>query len=873
MNNTNNKIMSDIAILYELSLAIGQSLDLEENCDLFCKTLMTRKNFGYASVWVKNKYLPDGNNLNFASLVYANPEYYITEKQLPLEHPLFANLKDKPLFVASAPQEEFRDFVSARGISNGVYLVFALKDIGFIKLFTKNKNYLNDKVSLNQLVSIISKFTVSLEGCLAYKKLDLEIRERQRAEDALRGAYDELELRVRERTKEIENANRALKDEISERRLGEKKIQQQKDCLFSLHETALALMNRLDVKDLLETFVVRAGALLGTPNGFIYLIDAAESTFELKAGVGYDAQFVGYRIKRGEGLAGKVWQTNRTIAVSDYQNWSGRQGTAWETPLRASIAVPLKSGAQVIGAIGLNYLEGVRYFDENEIDLLSRLAELVSLALDNARLYTEAQQELSERKKVEVALRKSEAKNRGLVDAIPDSMFRINKDGAFLDTKITKDTLALFPPGSFPGKTIFDAWPPELAQQYMIHIGQVIKTRRAQVFEHQFPVGGEITSQEIRIVSSGEDEVLAIVRDITERKKMEEQLHYLSLHDSVTGLYNRTYFEWKMRLLGENQKTPVSIIVCDVDGLKLINDTMGHTKGDKLLILTANVIKKCFDNKDIVARIGGDEFAIIMFENFRPTVESAYRRIRDTVAEYNAHDPEIPLSISVGFAVGGENSSIIGDIFREADNNMYREKLHRSQSNRSSVVHALTKALEARDYITEGHADRLQEMVASIGEVICLSDRRISDLRLFAQFHDIGKVGIPDKILFKPGALSPEEFTLMQRHCEIGYRIAQSAPDLVPIAGWILMHHEWWNGQGYPLGIGGEEIPLECRILAIADAFDAMTSDRPYRKAKSHADALSELRRCAGTQFDPQLVEDFARVLENRKTKMKISWE
>ena len=137
----------------------------------------------------------------------------------------------------------------------------------------------------------------------------------------------------------------------------------------------------------------------------------------------------------------------------------------------------------------------------------------------------------------------------------------------------------------------------------------------------------------------------------------------------------------------------------------------------------------------------------------------------------------------------------------------------------------------------------------------------MTDLRLLAQFHDIGKVGIPDRILLKPGPLEPEEVIEMRRHCEIGHRIAQSSPDLLPVADWVLKHQEWWNGEGYPLGLAGERIPVECRILSIADAYDAMTSDRPYRAAMTQRAAIEELRRCRGSQFDPVLVDQFITLL------------
>ncbi len=354
--------------------------------------------------------------------------------------------------------------------------------------------------------------------------------------------------------------------------------------------------------------------------------------------------------------------------------------------------------------------------------------------------------------------------------------------------------------------------------------------------------------------------VASIGEDITERKQFEERLQHMSFHDSLTGLYNRTFFEEEMRLLDEECYAPVGMIVCDVDGLKLVNDTLGHSTGDKLLWLTSSIIKKCFREEDKVCRIGGDEFAIILPKSELSSVEQACHRIRKAVEKYNLENEEFPLSLSVGFAVSGKTTEDIRYVFKEADNNMYQEKLHRSKSSRSSIVQALMKTLEARDFITEGHAERLQDIVISLGVVLGLSDRNLANLRLLAQFHDIGKVGIPDRILFKPGRLTDDEFQEMKRHSEIGHRIAQSAPDLQTIADYILQHHEWWNGGGYPLGLKAESIPLECRILAIADAYDAMTSDRPYRKALSQKQAFEELTKNSGIQFDPRLVPIFIKV-------------
>ncbi|MGM0540322.1 MAG: PAS domain S-box protein, partial [Thermodesulfobacteriota bacterium] len=367
------------------------------------------------------------------------------------------------------------------------------------------------------------------------------------------------------------------------------------------------------------------------------------------------------------------------------------------------------------------------------------------------------------------------------------------------------------------------------------------------------------------IIQSASEEhygLVVILTDITERKQMEQKLRRMSLHDALTGLYNRNFFEEQMKRLSDGRHNPLGIIVCDVNGLKFINDTLGHQSGDQVLVSVAGILRQSFRSSDIIARLGGDEFAVLLTDTDPEVVEVMLQRLRQTVLDFNSTEPEIPVSLSMGHALGEGAAVEMQALFREADSRMYREKIQRKRSSRSVILQAITQTMKARDFDTEGHCDRLQKLAISFAHSLDLAQDLVNDISLLARFHDLGKVGIPDHILFKPGPLTEEEWQQMRQHCEIGHRIASSVPDLEPIADYILKHHEYWDGSGYPLGLQGEDIPLVCRILAIVDAYDVMSSGRPYRQALTREEAISELRRFAGTQFDPELVEQFIQILE-----------
>ncbi len=346
-----------------------------------------------------------------------------------------------------------------------------------------------------------------------------------------------------------------------------------------------------------------------------------------------------------------------------------------------------------------------------------------------------------------------------------------------------------------------------------------------------------------------------VLRDITEIRKAEEEIKYLSFYDKLTGVYNRAFFDIELNRLNASHQMPLSLVIGDVNGLKIINDAFGHAYGDKLLIKIADILKSCFRKEDIIARWGGDEFSILLPNTSYSTTMQIVNRVIKKCKECSTDT--MVISISIGVATKEKVRGDTEKLLKEAEDRMYRHKLVESRSAHNSIIASLGKALEKKDYETKEHIERMKKYSLLLGHVLNLSDAELDELDLLSKLHDIGKISIPDNIIFKHNKLNKVEWEIMSKHSEIGYRITLSTPELAHIAKSILHHHERWDGKGYPYGLSEFEIPVTSRIVSIVDAYDAMVNDRPYRKAMPREAAIEELGRCKGTQFDPHLVDVF----------------
>lgn len=345
-----------------------------------------------------------------------------------------------------------------------------------------------------------------------------------------------------------------------------------------------------------------------------------------------------------------------------------------------------------------------------------------------------------------------------------------------------------------------------------------------------------------------------VMMDVTDTIIYQKKIQYLAEYDSLTKVYNRNYFE---NYINTSLPESYSILIFDLDGLKLINDAFGHLEGDRIIVQLATFLREIFHEALFVARIGGDEFAVLLNSVDARKVTDDANLFETRLEEFNKKS-KIEMIVSKGAKAVKDNEIEFEKAFVEAENIMYRRKLNNRSSRKSKVLDSILETLNAKTEETKAHSERLSEY--AIKTMIKLGFSRaseIEDIKLLARVHDIGKVTIDDNILKKPSRLTSSEFEAVKKHCEAGYKIIRNITDSDAVCNGVLFHHERWDGKGYPQGLKGEEIPIFARVINVVDAYDAMTNDRIYSKKISHEEAVEELNKCKGSQFDPAVVEAF----------------
>ena len=403
-------------------------------------------------------------------------------------------------------------------------------------------------------------------------------------------------------------------------------------------------------------------------------------------------------------------------------------------------------------------------------------------------------------------------------------------------------------------------------------VEKVIKTRKIlELANHTILISKDGIERPIEdsaapIVQENGDIVGAVLvfRDFSYKKMKQEEIQYISYHDGLTNLYNRRYFEESLKKYDNKEFLPLSLIMADVNGLKLTNDAFGHRIGDQILKRVADILKNECRENDIVARVGGDEFMILLKNTGREDAEKLIKRISNKISNENVEN--IILSASLGFDTKYKQIEDINQVYKKAEDEMYRKKLSESFSMRNRTIKLIINTLYEKNEMEKLHSQRVSKLSEMLASEMNFSSEEISQIRIAGLMHDIGKIGIQDSILNMKKELSKDEWQEIKRHSEIGYRILSAVSEFNEIANIVLEHHERIDGKGYPKGLKDDEILVQAKIIAITDAYDAMTSDRSYRKATSEENAIKEIKKGAGSQFDEKIAKVFVEKV------LKKSW-
>lgn len=618
------------------------------------------------------------------------------------------------------------------------------------------------------------------------------------------------------------------------------------------------------VEELLDYALAESIGLTGSEIGYIYLYDEETQKFTLNtwsADVVQQCGTVGkktvYQLEK-TGIWGEAVRQRKPIIVNDFAKFNPlKKGyPPGHVRLTKLMTLPIFDQQRIVAVIGL----ANKQTDYNDMDVWQ-----ITLLMNG--VWTSL-----ERKRSEMALKQEKERLKTTLLSVGDGVIATDRHGRIEIMNEVAQELTGWPGDEAIGKPfeqVFNIVNESTRQKCEDPLFKVLVLGESRGLANHtllFSKEGEERSiaESAAPIRSSDGKVtgaVLVLRDVTEEQRRIQEIKYLNYHDQLTGLYNRRFLEEQLESLDMDKNLPLSVIVADLNALKLVNDTFGHAAGDQLLQKTAQVMKRVCGPDAIIARWGGDEFVLLLPNTKEQEAERKAREIEMVLQKEKVES--MPISIALGWNTKTEGGEGFAAVFKKAENNMYRAKLFHGSGMRSETIHALMVALYETNKREEQHSKRVSALSQHLGRELGLSDAEVKELGITGLFHDIGKIAIEESVLNKPGRLTDDEWKEIMRHPEVGYRLLDAVQDMKDIAYYVLFHHERWDGLGYPKGVQGEEIPLQSRIVAIADAYDAMISERPYKKHVSEEEAIEELRKNAGKQFDPNIVDACVKAILN----------
>lgn len=491
------------------------------------------------------------------------------------------------------------------------------------------------------------------------------------------------------------------------------------------------------------------------------------------------------------------------------------------------------------------------------------------LALQNEKL--RAQNERLEKQLR--ASRQEEKRYQSLFHNAPAGYLVFDRQGQIYDANLRFCSMASVPFKQRRRLNIQDLIQEEDREKFRFMIHQLLDKKQTCSIEARLLSGSGflhviITGNryECPALSAVEALFAGIVTEVSKLKREQQIIKDRSMRDSLTGLYNRTFYNDYLSYHGKADELPVSVAILDLDRLKMINDSLGHTFGDRAITTVTKVLKKHAKEKYIFARIGGDEIVVFFPDTELAEAEAFLKNAEYQVAKHSLSG--IRLSFSWGCAVKTNPEQDLHIVLSAAEDIMYRKKFRNNTVKKSETLDVILNALFNRNPNIHKHCLRMSRLLERFGTYLGLEDERISFLQGLGYVHDIGMASISDEILNKHGRLTQSERREIKRHPETGYRILKSVPDMEKEAQIVLYHHENWDGSGYPYGLSGESIPVESRMVLILDTYDRMKYAPFGRHRFSEAEIVRELERWSGQQFDPFLTGKFIEWLEDRKKQL-----